>query len=337
VRKRITAPRLFGAGLLLLAAVAAALWFIPSDSYIFLPDRAKALAPLVHVQGQRPESRRGGIYLVDVLVRRASLLERLWPGIHSGSSIVPVSAFKPPGVSQKEQEQIDLQAMRRSQQVAAAVALRALGRTVRVRSVGVLIAAVVAGTPAVGRLSPGDVIVAVDGRRVRTRRQLRRATGRLEPGDLVHLTLRTSTGLRRVTLRATHDPDAPRRAFIGVAIQDDVRIRVATPVRINTGDIGGPSAGLAFALEIMEELGRNVDRGFRVAATGELAIDGSVEPVGGVKQKTIGARRSRIQVMLVPAGDNFSEAARYAGGMRVLPVRTFGQALHALATLRRPA
>ena len=97
--------------------------------------------------------------------------------------------------------------------------------------------------------------------------------------------------------------------------------------------MGGPSAGLAFALDLMEKLGRDVDRGYRVAATGQLDPDGTVEPIGGVKQKTIGARRAHVDVFLVPAGENAREARRYAHGLRIIPVESFRQALRALATL----
>jgi PDZ domain-containing protein len=108
-------------------------------------------------------------------------------------------------------------------------------------------------------------------------------------------------------------------------------------VKIEAGSIGGPSAGLPFALDVMEELGRDVDRGHRVAATGELALDGSVNPVGGLKQKTIGARRAHVDVFLVPAGDNAAEDRRYANGLRIVPVKSFRQALSALATLPKSA
>jgi PDZ domain-containing protein len=84
---------------------------------------------------------------------------------------------------------------------------------------------------------------------------------------------------------------------------------------------------------VLEELGRDVDDGMRVAVTGELELDGDVEPVGGLKQKTIGAKRSGVDVFLVPAGENAAEARRYAEGIRIVPVRNFQQALRALATL----
>ena len=101
--------------------------------------------------------------------------------------------------------------------------------------------------------------------------------------------------------------------MIGVIIDQSANIKLPFPVKIRAGSVVGPSAGLAFALEIMEKLGRNVDRGYKVAATGELQLDGSVLPIGGVEQKTIEAKRSHVDILLVPAGDNAAEARKFAG------------------------
>ena len=104
-------------------------------------------------------------------------------------------------------------------------------------------------------------------------------------------------------------------------------------MEIDLGSVGGPSAGLAFALDIVEELRGGVDRGRRIAATGQIELDGSVTPVGAIKQKVIGARRAGADVFLVPAGDNAAVARRHAGDLRVIAVESFGQALRALATV----
>jgi PDZ domain-containing protein len=103
-------------------------------------------------------------------------------------------------------------------------------------------------------------------------------------------------------------------------------------VRIDAGNVGGPSAGLAFALEVMEKLGHNVDRGYRVAATGEIELNGAVTAIGGIKQKTFGVREAHADVFLVPV-DNAKDARRYAHGLRIIAVKSFPQALRALATL----
>ena len=95
-------------------------------------------------------------------------------------------------------------------------------------------------------------------------------------------------------------------------------IRLPLDVSIDAGNIGGPSAGLAFALDVMEKLGRDVDGGRKVAATGELSLDGSVHRIGGIKQKTIGARAADVDVFLVPV-ENAAEARAHADGLRIVP------------------
>ena len=109
-------------------------------------------------------------------------------------------------------------------------------------------------------------------------------------------------------------------------------IELPIKVDIDLGDVGGPSAGLPFALEVARMLGKDVARGCEVAATGEIALDGSVLPIGGVKQKTFGARRTGVDVLLVPAGDNAKDARKYAGDLPIIPVNSYQQALRKLAT-----
>jgi Lon-like protease len=133
-------------------------------------------------------------------------------------------------------------------------------------------------------------------------------------------------------VKTAANPNNPKQAFLGVVISDDAEVlKLPVNVKIDLGNVGGPSAGLAFALDLVDELGRDVDHGMRVAATGEITLDGSIRPVGGVKQKTIGARRSGMDLFLVP-GENAAEARRYADGLRIVPVDSFQQALRELAT-----
>lgn len=318
------------AGLTLLLVVGV-LWIWPSDRYIFLPDVAHPVDPLVTLPAaDRAKPERGGIYFVDVIVRKASLLERLFPGLRDGADLVPADQVVPPGGTDKQRRKLDLQEMSRSQQIASAVALRALGKKVVANPTGALIDAVDPKAPAARRVHPGDRIVAVDGSPVRTPSDLRRLVEHRGVGTPVRLTLDDGKHRRTEAVRTTRSPDG--RTVIGVVVEQSVDVKLPLAVEIHAGAIGGPSAGLAFALDIMEELGRNVDRGRKVAATGELALDGSVLPVGGLKQKTIGARRAKVDLFLVPAGDNAREARRYADGLRIVAVKSFRQALSALAT-----
>jgi PDZ domain-containing protein len=248
---------------------------------------------------------------------------------------VPPADVQPPGATESQTHTFELEEMATSQQIAAAVALRAAGYKVDVSADGALIVAVDPSRPAGGKLVPGDVIVSVDGHPVKTTDEARGRLRRHKPGDTVELGLRNEKGLRTVRLKTVADPQDPKIPIVGVLLEQAAHIRLPVPVTIKTGKIGGPSAGLAFALEVMEKLGRDVDRGYRVAATGEMFLDGQVGPIGGVRQKIFGARQGHVDIMLVPAGDNARIARRYAGHVHVIPVKSFRQALRALATLPR--
>lgn len=323
---------LIGAGLALLA-VAAVLYIAPSDRYIFLPDEARPLEPRVQVEGEKPDRNGGGINYVAVDVRKASLLEKLFPGLNDGATLEPVGNVLAEGEDERAHRRCELAAMRRSQEYATAVALRALDYRVPTKPLGVSVEGTFPGYPASGELRGCDWIRAIDGRPVRSAEAVSRTLARKRPGDRVTLEIEREGKRRTVVLRAGADPRRKTRAFIGVSVAEVFDVtRFPVDVKIDLGRVGGPSAGLAFALDVVDELGRNVDRGYSIAATGEIFLDGSVGPVGGIKQKTIGARRSGMDVLLVP-GDNAAEARRYADGLRIVPVESFQQALRRLATL----
>jgi len=333
VTRLLSPARIAGALAGLVVAAFVVLYLVPSNDYVLLPDTAHPVAPLVRVQGGHEPKGPGGVYFVDVFERRATLLEKLFPFIRSGSTLVPAKLIVPPGVSDQQQRTADLREMTTSQRVAAAVALRKLGYHVVAEPDGVIVDAVELGSHAEGKLQPTDKIVSVNGEPTLTVAQLRTELGKVTPGDVV--TLGVLRGAKRVDVKipTIADPLDPHRALVGFTPDQSANIELPIKVQIDAGNVGGPSAGLAFALQVMEELGRNVVRGHRVAATGQMELDGTVAPIGGVKQKTYGVRKAKADVFLVPAGDNAREARRYAHGLRIIAVKSFQQALHALATL----
>ena len=335
MQRRLLSPaKLAGGAVFLLVLTALILYAVPSHNYLLLPDKAHPVAPLVIVQGAHKQQDGGGIYFVDVFERRASVFESLFPWIHSGSTLVPASLIVPPGVSDQAAQQADLRAMAISQKVAAAVALRRLGYKVVVRSSGVIVAELESTSRAAGKVQSGDVIVSVNGSPTQTIAQLRTAMAKVKPGAVVSLAIVRGSQHVIENVKTMPDPTDKNRAIVGFAPEQAAQIKLPIKVRIDTGNVGGPSAGLAFALEVMEKLGHDVDHGYRVAATGEIELNGAVTAIGGVKQKTVGAHATGVDVFLVPAaGDNAKEAEHYAHGLRIIPVKSFAQALHALATL----
>jgi Lon-like protease len=324
--------RLIVAGLVLFA-IALALLIIPSRDYIFLPDKAHPVAPLVTVKGGH-DPQRGGVYFVDVVVRKATILERLLGGLHEGADLYPPQAVDPPGVNDRQRRTLDLEDMRRSQVIAGAVAERAAGLKVVVRPVGARIGFVQQGLPAFGKLRPGDVVVAIDGRPVRTLSDVHIRMGAHQAGDEVAFTVRRGKQTLVEHMKTVAGgTGAERRPVVGVELEPALDIHLPVPVRIDAGNVGGPSAGVAFALQVLEELGHDVLHGHKIAATGEINPDGSIGPIGGVKQKTIGAREAHVDAFLVPAGENAAEARKHADGLTIVPVKTFPQALRALTTI----
>jgi PDZ domain-containing protein len=331
VKRLLTPGRVIAAGLVLLATVLA-LMVYPSDQYIFLPDAAHPVAPLVTFKGSHNPT-KGGVFFVDVFERKATLLERLFGGLHDGADLYPASAVNPPGVGDSQRLRIDQQDMHRSQEVAAAVALKAAGKKVVVRPTGALVDAAEPGKPAIGKLETDDVIVALNGKPVDSPADVFAGMAKVPVGGTAQFTIRRGRQTLVQSIKTVASDDPPRRAVVGVFLEPSIDIHLPFPVRIDAGNVGGPSAGLAFALEVMEELGHDVVHGHKIAATGELAPDGSVHPIGGIKQKTIGAREAGVDAFLVPAGDNAVEARKHAHGLRIIPVESFPQALRALATL----
>jgi PDZ domain-containing protein len=333
--KLLSPLRLLAAACVVLLAALVFLVTRSSDHYLEIPDAAHPLADLVKVSGARAQADSGGIYYVDVLVKRASLLESLLPAIRpSGSDLISRSQIVEPGISEQQRFSLERADMQLSQVTASTVALRALGYRVTIRLGGVKIVAVTSNSHAVGLLKQGDVIVSADGKPVRSRTDLAAVLARHRVGEIVSLGIRRGKQRKTLSIRTTSDPTTPRRPIIGVLPTQALVVRFPFRIRFDLGNVGGPSAGLAFALELLEKRGRDVDHGYKVAATGEIQLDGTVTRIGGVKQKTIGARRAHVDVFLVPRdGDNAREAKRYADGLRIIPVETFQQALHALATL----
>jgi PDZ domain-containing protein len=335
VLRRLSPFRLASAGLILLVVALVILVTRGSDQYLEIPDNAHPLADLVQVPGAKPDNDGGGIYYVDILLKPASLLESYVKYVRpEGSDLIPRKQIVQPGISDQERFQLDLATMKVSQSIASVVALRQLGIRVPIRPAGVRVVAVTSGSHAGGVLRPGDVIVAADGNPVLTRNDLAATLSRLKPGDPVKITVRRGAGKLTFSIRTTADSQDPKRAIIGVLPIQALGVRLPFPIKFNLRKVGGPSAGLAFALELLEKRGHDVDHGYKVAATGEIQLDGSVTRIGGIKQKTIGARKSHVDVFLVPVdGENARDAKRYAGGLRIIPVKSFQQALQALATL----
>ena len=310
-----------------------------------VPGSARDTEPLLEVEGIDDYPSDGELLLTTVLVRqRPNLWEFLWLRADGDAEFVSEDVILG-GRTPDENREFNLQLMNDSKSIAIAVALRELGYD-SIKSDGVVIAELVDGAAAESALELGDTVIAIDGEPVVTAGDLVDLLAKSEPGDEISLTVESfdpsggEVEPHEVSVVLGSRPDEPTEAFLGVGPTDRVDINrdFDFMVDIDTGTVGGPSAGLAFTLAVLDLLTPGeLTGGATVAATGTIDVGGRVGTVGGVVQKTAAVRDAGADVFLVPAGLPQSELDqimdRAGDDLDVIPVETLDDALAALAGL----
>ena len=292
----------------------------------------------------------GNVFMVDVYVGQATPLDylrsRLGPVgvLEQGTQLVPRKEV----LGSTPQSQLlcqDNQQMQSSTSSAAVVAIRRLGYKVTENDLGAQLYQIQPGTAAaIAGLHCGDLVTSIADKPVHTSQDLVNILHTYKPGDQVSVTAERTDGQgakKTLTVSAHltgtpplgNQPANPQKAFLGVIAQDDTTFSFPFGVNIDVGNIGGPSAGLALTLGLLDVLsGGQLTGGHKVAATGTIAIDGTVGDVGGVAQKAVAVRNAGAQVFLVPPPE-LKAALSKARGMKVYAVSTLQQALNDLQAL----
>jgi PDZ domain-containing protein len=238
------------------------------------------------------------------------------------------------GKTREEDQRLNKLEMASSQMTAKRVALERLGYTVPVSGTGAAVIAVQKGSPAAGKLRVGDVITAVDGRPVTLSEEVGRAVRTRPAGQPVAFTVDRDGKPVEVTVvtRAAEGGACPGRAQVGVVTRTrNEKFEFPVEVEIDTGEISGPSAGLAFTLTIIDDLTPgDLTGGKKVAVTGTIQPGGAAGPIGGVQQKAVTADRAGAKLFLVPMAE-LKDARSRAGDMKVVGIRTLDDALTELA------
>ena len=242
------------------------------------------------------------------------------------TTVVPEEELFPKGVTSKEVDHENAAEMANSQQEAIAVALRALGQTVpEVVSIGEL----TKDSPARGVLLPGDIVASIDGKAVRTPDAVRAAVRAHKPGESVKFTVRRDGKEKVLTVRTT---SAAGKAVVGILLRTEFVF--PTKVSINAGDVGGPSAGTMFALAVYDKLTPgSLTGGVTIAGTGTIDSAGNVGPIGGIRQKLVGAKQGRAAWFLAPAANCNEVVGHVPEGLKVVKVAAFTQARDAVQAI----
>ncbi len=290
-------------------------------------------AALIRIEGRKTYDDNGHLDLTTVSVlggprQRLDLVTALRGWLNRSVSVIPEEQVFPKGSTAKQVEQESNTEMRDSQENATTAALRSLGIPVTTH---VAVALLSKDSPARGKLKAGDIVTDVDGTPVDGGVALRRLITKRTPGDDVTLTIkRDGTELRRTITTAADEG----HAIVGIQTVDGADY----PFKVNIGlrDVGGPSAGLMFALGIVDKLTPgSLTAGRYVAGTGTIDDAGRVGAIGGIPQKMLGAKHAGATIFLAPAS-NCGEAARTVpDGLKLVKVTTLRSALDSLDKLRR--
>ena len=315
--------------------------FVVLPYYAMAPGGATGVEDLVTVgEGVRTYDPKGEVFLATVSLRRITALEAVIGWLDPATDILPEEEVVPPSVKPSDFREFNLAQMDNSKLTAQIVALRYLGYDVTESGTGALVIGVVEGTPADGVIEPGDVIVAVDGEPVEVLSDAVDLLGAHAPGDAVRLSVRRAsvddTGtVEEVEVTLSHQQEDPSAPLLGVRMQtDDVEYDFPFDVKINSDRIGGPSAGLAYTLELIDVLTPGeLTGGRKVAATGTIGDGGIVGLVGGVAQKAVAVDRAGADLFLVPRGEEVAARKLVGGDLDVVPVDDLEDALTALSKI----
>ncbi|MCA1845024.1 MAG: PDZ domain-containing protein [Actinobacteria bacterium] len=302
--------------------------------YLISPGEARGVAELIKVKGDGAKvfPPKGKILFTTVsLAGDVNVFEALSGWLDKEVEVIPEKQITG-GAPKTEVRQLNIQAMVDSKLTATKVALERLGYRVSVTGDGALVTAVNPGDPADGQLQIGDVIKTIDGEAITLHDQVVSKVRQHQPGDMITVGFKRGGADKTVELKSIADPEGHAR--IGVVLQtNDLKYDFPVDVSIETGLVGGPSAGLAFTLALIDDLTEGELTGGRyVAVTGTIDADGNVGPVGGVAQKTVTARKAGAIAFLVPP-DEEKEARKFAGKMQIIPVKKLDDALTALHRL----
>lgn len=316
-----------------LILVAAAL-SVPLPVFLEQPADPLSLADAVTVGGPDATEVEGDYLLTAISLSRATpfdLVATIGADDVSRTAVADVVPLEVlPGEFFDQQREV----FASSADLAAAVGLNAAGFPIDLRGDGALVTQVLPGLPADGVVLPGDVVVMAAGAPVTTPAELGAAVRATGADEAIALTLLRDGEPIEVSLVPVpvEDADAP---LIGVASQTlHARVELPVPVEVDSGRIGGPSAGLMIALTVYDKVLPEVDlaAGRRIAGTGTLDEQGMVGRVGGVGLKALAAAREGAQLFLAPASQTAEARAGVPQGsaMRVVGVATFDAAVAAL-------
>ena len=325
-----------GAAVVIAAVVAAVL---PVPYVVLSPGptlntlgKAPGGQPIIQILDHRVHATTGNLNMVTVNFQggpgdEINIFTALRAWLNPQDAVVPQQEVFGSGQTQQQVQQQDTQQMASSQQTAAAAALTELGIRYTTQ---VQVVSTEPGLPAASVLKSGDIITAVNGAPVTSLAALSARITAVGAGHRLQLSVVRNSKTEQLSLTTAK---VQGRAVVGVVVQPSYKFPFGVTIRV--GNIGGPSAGLMFALGIIDKVGSvNLTGGRFIAGTGEIQPNGAVLPIGGIQQKMAGARAQGATVFLVPSANCGDATGAAPAGLRLVKVSTLAGAVSALRALQ---
>lgn len=327
----------------ILIIVVIGLNFYKMPYFIEKPGAAQSINGIIHVkQGKKVN---GQFMLVYIYEGQANFWQYLWTKYDQNkyTKLVKANLVTYPDENNTEYMLRQENYMTEAQNTASYVAYKAAGKHPVMNKEGVLILNVISTMPDAKVLKPGDVIVGFEGHTIHTVTDLKPLVQGLKKGQKVHMQINRKGQMKNVTVTIGQFPNAftggKTQYGIGIIQSDKIRVKTKPNVSFDINNIGGPSAGLMMTLEIYDQLtAKDYAKGYHVAGTGTIAFDGKVGPIGGIKEKVVGASKSGADIFFAPTAEHQAKDAMAAAKdigtkMKIVPVSTFQDALNYLNKL----
>ena len=308
--------------------------------YVLSPGASRPTESLISVSGAETYENDGAVDFLTVSLRQATPIEALAAWANPDLELTPEEKILGTQTPDENRE-LNIRMMTESKDAAQYQALTRLGYTIETTGTGAVIATVAAGGPSADALVPGDVITGVNGQPISFSQQLIDIVSSSRPGSSVAFTVEPfdasrsdARPAREVSVVLGARESDTSKGYLGVStFTRDLSFNFPVQITIDSGRVGGPSAGLAFTLGILDVMTPgSLTGGLTISSTGTMALDGTVGPIGGIHQKVMASRRAGVDLMFVPTSE-IDEARKYAGGLRIEPVDSLDQALAILTSV----
>lgn len=308
--------------------------------YVSKPGMAKELEPIIEVENGNEE--HGSFMLTTVRMGRANIYAYVAAKFSKYQELYPVEEIRSENETEEEYNVRQLHLMATSKLAAIETAYKKAGIPIHYHYNGVYVLNVLPDMPAHGKLQAGDRIFKVDGKEFKSSDEFISMVSNKQEGSEITLTFERQdktkeTSIALKTLKETGKPG------VGITLVDDKEIEVEPAVNIDSEEIGGPSAGLMFSLEIYNQLIKeDLTGGYKIAGTGTINSEGTVGRIGGIEQKIVAADKAGAEIFLAPnekgaEDSNYKAAVATARDiktdMKIVPVETFDDAVEYLRSL----